>query len=304
MSHSSKISKTLQQWRQSESLSIAPFLLPAFILYAVYILYSIVNGLYMSFFRWDGASPTKVFVGLKNYIELFTADQVFMLALRNTAIWTVLNLIFPILLGLGLAVALNQNLKGRSVFRTLFYLPAVIAMIAVATMWEWMYNPSFGIINELLKWAHLETLILPWLGSPKTALYSVFAAYIWVATGPNMILFLAGLQGVPASLIEAAKVDGANVRQVFWHVTLPSIRRTLVIVLTLTIINSLKSFDLIYGMTFGGPAQSTQVLASWSYFQIFNYRYYGKGLAVAMVLLVITLLVIVPYLLWAARDEE
>ncbi len=169
--------------------------------------------------------------------------------------------------------------------RTLYYLPAIIASIAVANIWGWMYNPSLGIINTLLKEAGLGFIVQDWLGDPDIALYSVFVAYVWMATGPNMVLFLAGLQGVPVDLQEAARVDGASNWQTFRNVTVPCLRPTFIIVITLTIVNSLKAFDLIYGMTFGGPAQSTQVMASWTYFLAFNVRQYGSGMASAMVLL-------------------
>ena len=255
----------------------------------------------MSFFEWDGISPERTFVGLDNYVTLFTQDPVFWRALSNTAIWVGLSLLIPTSLGLALALALNTKLFGRVGFRAIFYLPAIIASIAVATMWSWMYHPSLGLLNYLLEGVGLATP--DWLGDRNIALYSVFVPHIWTATGPNMILFLAGLQTIPGELIDAAQVDGANRIQVFRHVTLPSLRQISIIVIALTIINSLKVFDLIYSMTFGGPGQATQVLASWSYFQAFNLRNFGTGMAVAVVLLFITLLVVVPYLIWSSKED-
>lgn len=278
------------------------FLLPALLIYGAFVLYPLLNAGFLSLFAWDGVSPNRTFVGLGNYVTLLTKDPIFWRALSNTGIWVALSLMIPTTLGLALALALNTKLFGRTAFRAIFYLPAIIASIAVAAIWSWMYHPSLGLINYVLEIIGVETMP-DWLGDRNIALFSVFIPSIWVGTGPNMILFLAGLQTVPGDLIDAARVDGATRIQVFRHVTLPSLRHVSIIVVALTIISSLKVFDLIYSMTFGGPGQATQVLASWSYFQAFNLRNFGMGMAVAMVLLLITLLVVVPYLIWAGRED-
>ncbi|WP_343417819.1 sugar ABC transporter permease [Candidatus Flexifilum breve] len=215
-----------------------------------------------------------------------------------------LSLIFPTGLGLGLAIALNQRLFGRALFRTVFYLPAVIASIAVASIWSWMYNPSLGIVNTVLIAIGQEHLIQDWLGDRNVALFSVFVAFVWQATGGNRVLFLAGLQTVRTELIEAARVDGANRWQAFRFVTVPSLRQTFIIVISLSIINSLKVFDLIYGLTAGGPGQSTHVLGSWGYFQALQLRNYGAGMAIVIILLLITLVIVVPYIRWMMRGED
>ncbi len=286
-----------------QALTALPFLLPALIIYAVFALYPIVNALILSFYDWDGISENRNFVGLNNYVQIFTQDPVFWTAFRNSIIWVVLSLIGPTLLGLALAIAVNQKIMARNSFRAIFYLPSIIASIAVATIWSWMYNPLLGLFNSLLKSLGLGFLIQDWLGDPNVALYSIFIAYVWQSSGANMVLFLAGLQGVPEELKEAAKVDGANAPRVFWNVTLPSLRQAMIVVTVLTIINSLKVFDLIVGMTSGGPGQSTQVLALWSYTQSFGLRDFGNGMAVAIVLLVLTLVIVVPYVLWISREE-
>jgi raffinose/stachyose/melibiose transport system permease protein len=285
-------------------LAPLPFLLPALIIYAVFAIYPIVSALILSFYDWDGVSENRNFVGLNNYVQIFTQDPVFWTAVRNSIIWVILSLIVPTILGLALAVAVNQKIIARNSFRAIFYLPSIIASIAVATIWSWMYNPLLGLFNVLLKSLGLGFLIQDWLGDPQVALYSIFMAYVWQSTGANMVLFLAGLQGVPEELKEAAKVDGANAPRVFWNVTLPSLRQTMIVVTVLTIINSLKVFDLIVGMTSGGPGQSTQVLALWSYTQSFGLRDFGNGMAVAIVLLVLTLVIVVPYVLWISREDE
>jgi raffinose/stachyose/melibiose transport system permease protein len=261
-----------------------------------------VSAIRLSFFDWNGfATSTPRFVGIDNYVRLFTQDPVFWTAFRNSVVWVLLSLAVPTGLGLLMAMALNRRMLGRNLMLSVFYIPAVLASIAVATMWTWIYNPMFGLLNQTLAAVGLEGWAQEWLGNQSIALYSIFVAFVWQTTGFNMVLFLAGLQTVPPELVESARVDGASPLQVFRHVTLPALRPTTAVVLVLTTISSLKVFDLIVGMTGGGPAQSTQVLALWSYTQSFGNHDFGIGNAVATVLLVISLALVVPYLLWTTR---
>jgi raffinose/stachyose/melibiose transport system permease protein len=207
-------------------------------------------------------------------------------------------------MGLGLALLLNRRMRGRNLFRTTFYLPAVLAPIAVAAMWKWIYDPNFGVLNRVLGLVGVDAIGRAWLGDPDTALHATFVASVWTVVGLNMVLFLAGLQNIPRELTEAARIDGANTTQVFRHVTLPGLRPAIVVVVVLTIINSLKAFELIVGTTGGGPAQQTQVLALWSYTQSFANHDFGAGNAVATVLLVLTLVFVLPYLGWSMRHSR
>jgi raffinose/stachyose/melibiose transport system permease protein len=249
-------------------------------------------------------TANKSFVGLANYAGVLFADPVFWTAFRNTAIWTVLSVIFPPLVGFALALGLNQNILGRTPLRALFYMPVIIAPIAVATIWRWMYDPFFGLFNAILTDLGLQGLIQDWLGDGSVALYSVFVASIWQTSGFSMVLFLAGLQGVSKTLVEASLIDGANRWQTFQHVTIPALRPTITIVVILSTINSLKAFDLIYGATGGGPAQSTQMLALWAFTQSMQLGDFGRGSAISVILLIITLAIVIPYLQWTLRREE
>jgi raffinose/stachyose/melibiose transport system permease protein len=288
--------------RGRDLAAAAPFLLPAVLLYGTFIVYPMVDAVRLSFFDWDGFATTpKTWIGLDNYRRIFRHDPVFWTAFRNSVTWLILSLIVPTLCGLGLALLLNRHLRGRNLFRTIFYLPAVLAPIAVAAMWRWIYDPNFGVLNRFLDLVGIDAVGRAWLGDPDTALYATFAASVWTVVGLNMVLFLAGLQNIPRELTEAARIDGANTTQVFRHVTLPGLRPAIVIVIVLTIINSLKAFELIVGTTGGGPAQQTQVLALWSYTQSFANHDFGAGNAVATVLLVLTLVVVLPYLGWSMR---
>ena len=279
-------------------------LLPAVAVYALFALYPMIDVFVLSFSEWNGLSPNKVFVGFENYRSVMQDDPVFWGAFRNTLVWTALAVTIPNLIGFGLALALNQNIAGRSSLRIAFYLPVIIAPIAVATIWRWMYDPFFGLFNGLLTSWHLQGWVLDWLGSKKVALWSLFAAHVWQSVGFSMVLFLAGLQGVSATLMEAARIDGAGRYRVFRHVTLPALRATIAIVIVLSLINSLKAFDIVYGMTGGGPAQSTQMLAMWAYTQAMQLGSFGKGSAISVILLLITLTIVIPYLRWNLKRSE
>lgn len=279
-------------------------LVPALIVYLLFAVYPMIDVVRMSFSSWNGLAPESKFVGMANYRAIFTQDPVFWGALWNTLVWTIFAVAIPTLISFGLALALNQNIPGRSSLRVVFYLPVIIASIAVATIWKWMYDPFFGLFNSILTYWGLSGWIMDWLGDKKIALWSVLVAHIWQAVGFSMVLFLAGLQGVSATLIEAARIDGAGRWGVFRFVTVPALGPTITVVLVLALINSLKAFDIIYGMTGGGPAQSTQMLAMWAYTQSMQLGVYGRGAAVSVVLLLITLAIVIPYMRWMFRREE
>jgi raffinose/stachyose/melibiose transport system permease protein len=279
-------------------------LAPALAIYCLFAVYPMVNVVVLSFLRWNGLTTTSQFVGLDNYVQVFTQDPVFWTAARNTILWTAMSVVFPPAIGFLLALALNQNIPGRAPLRALFYMPVIIAPIAVATMWRWMYDPFFGLFNAVLTELGLDGLIQDWLGDRNVALYSMFVASVWQTVGFSLVLFLAGLQSVSPTLIEASRVDGASRFQIFRYVTLPALRPSITIVLILSIINSLKAFDIVYGMTQGGPAQSTQMLALWAFTQAMQLGDFGRGAAISVVLLLVTTAIVVPYLRWMRGHRE
>lgn len=277
---------------------------PALVIYVVFAVFPMLDVIWLSFFKWNGLDPVKTYVGTANYVDVFTKDPVFWVAFRNTMIWTALSVIIPPMIGLALALGLNQPIFGRNSLRAVYYLPVIIAPIAVATMWRWMYDPFFGLFGQIMTSLGFGTLVPDWLGNRNIALYSAFAAYVWQSVGFSMVLFLAGLQGVDRSLVEAARIDGAGRWSVFRYVTLPALRTTLTIVLVLAIISSLKAFDIVYGLTGGGPAQSTQMLALWAFTQSMQIFDFGRGSAISVVLLGVTLAVVIPYMRWSQKREE
>lgn len=280
------------------------FVFPALFIYIAVIFIPTLYTLYLSFFNWNGVAPTKTFVGLSNYTELLLHDSVFPRAVANNLLWTLGSLTIIMGIGLMLAILLNQKLKGRIMFRGIFYFPYVLSGVIVATIWTWMYNPMQGFFNKALELIGLGSWAQAWLAEPKFALYAVFVAAVWNGVGQPMVLFLAGLQTIPQDPYEAATIDGAKPRQMFWFITVPLLRETFVIVVAITMVSSMKVYDLIYAMTGGGPAESTHVLASWMYIQTFKFANIGTGSAISMFLVLITLVIIIPYVYYTTKKSH
>lgn len=272
------------------------FLAPALVIYSVVVVYPMLFSAYLSFFRWDGVAPKKIFVGFQNYVTLLTHNEVFWIALKNNAIWLTAALLVPTSIGLSLALVLNSRFRGSHIFRSIFYFPAVLSLAVVGLIWTWIYHPDLGLANQLLDTVGLKFLKRNWLSDPQIAIYPVIVAATWNAVGLPMLLFLAGLQTIPPELHEAAKVEGAGPLQRFWYVTFPLLRETTLIVLAITSINALKAYDIIYAMTNGGPANRTQLLSTWMYFLTYNYNEVGLGTAIAVVLFSLTLIFAIPYI--------
>jgi len=288
---------------RDDSLRFLPglFLAPGLIIYSIVVVYPMIYSSWLSLFRWDGVAPTKVFVGLDNYVTLLTQNDVFWIALRNNAIWLVAALLLPTSTGLGLAILLNSKFRGSHIFRSIFYFPAVLSLAVVGLIWTWIYHPDLGLLNQALRGVGLKAFTRNWLSDPNVALYPVIIAATWNAVGLPMLLFLAGLQTIPEELHEAAKVEGAGPIRRFLYVTFPLLRETTLIVLAITAINALKAYDIIYAMTNGGPANKTQLLSTWMYFLTYNYNQVGLGTAIAVVLFSLTLIFAIPYIRFMTR---
>ena len=203
---------------------------------------------------------------------------------------------------LAFAVVLNKKFIGRTFFRGFFYFPCVIAPIAVAIIWRWIYNPSMGFINEFFELIGLN-FTQSWISDPNVSLYAVFMASLWQAIGQPMILFLAGLQAISPDVLEAATIDGANGYKKFFMVTVPLLKDTFVIVIATLIVAAMKVFDVVQGLTGGGPNDSTQMISTYMYSQVFKYNNVGYGTAIACVMVFMMLIVIVPYVSFTAKED-
>jgi len=271
------------------------FFIPALLVYIIFLIYPVIYSLILNFYEWDGLSQIRTYIGFGNYIK-FIKDPVSILALKNNLTWIIISLLIPVSIGLILSICLDRPLKGKILYRTIFYLPNILPLVAVATIWRWIYNPIFGALNTLLKLIGFSNLRHAWLSEPNIALYSIIITAIWASVGFPMLLFLAGLQNIPKELYEAAKIDGASEIQSIKYITVPLLRETFVIIVSTTIANSIKVFDLVYVMTMGGPARMTQVLGTWMYFNTFLYSRAGYGATIACIMTVLTFIISIPYI--------
>jgi ABC-type sugar transport system permease subunit len=276
------------------------FLLPAAVIYLSVVIAPVFYSLFISFFKWNGISHLE-FAGLSNFINLFR-DPIFLKAISNNLIWVVLSLFGTMTFSLGLAVMLNKKFFGRTFFRGFFYFPAVIAGIAVALIWRWIYNPNYGFINQALALIGVNYQ-QSWISSPTASLYAIFIAALWQSIGQPMIFFLAGLQTVPEEVLEAAIIDGASNTRRFFVITIPMMKETFVIVIANLIVGAMKVFDVIMGLTAGGPNDATQMMSTYMYSQTFRYNNVGYGTAIAVLMVIFMMVVIVPYIRFTAGKE-
>jgi multiple sugar transport system permease protein len=243
------------------------------------VLYSFV----MSLTNWTGLT-TREWVGLQNYIQLFTVDPLFWTVLKNTFVYGFASVALGTALALGAALLVNQKVPGISIFRAIYYLPSVTNGIAVAIMWAWMFNPRSGLVNYLLSLIGIQGP--GWFSSPQWAMLGLILVSLW-GIGPNMIVLLAGLQGIPSQLYEAARIDGADSWQEFWHITLPMLSPVLFYVMVVSMIGSFQIFENVLIMTNGGPGTATRVFVFDLYQNAFVNLRMGYASAQAWILCVI-----------------
>lgn len=260
-------------------------LLPNLIGFTMFLMIPVLAAFVLSFTEFDVISPM-TFVGLDNYLEMIR-DPIVHETLRNTFVYTLITVPVGMALALALAVALDQPIAGRRVFRAVYFLPSITSMVAVAVVWQWIYNPEFGLLNFLLSVVGVDGP--SWLSSSGTSLLSIAIVGVWKGLGYNMLLFLAGLQGVPSSYYEAAKLDGANAWQEFTNITLPMLRPTTFFIFIMSIIGSFQVFDSVMLMTEGGPGRSSSVLVHYLYQNAFEYFRMGYACALAYLLFFIVM---------------
>lgn len=277
------------------------FVLPALALYIYFVVYPFLVSIYYSLTDWDGAQPVKRFVGLSNYQELLT-DRLMWEALWHNAIWIVIGTAAPILIGLLLGVLLWTGARGRVVFRTVYFLPVVLAEVVVAIVWNWIYHPLFGALNQTLRVIGLDSWTRGWLGDPDTALLALLVTAIWSYYGFCFVIIMAGLQNVDVDLVEAATIDGANGWQRFIHVIVPQLSHVLTMITAYTLIGGFNVFGIVFVMTQGGPGTATQVIATYTYRMAFQQSELGYGAALSMVMTVLSL--VTSYIFIRLRERQ
>lgn len=263
------------------------FLGPALLIYSAFLLWPLIQSVYLSLTDWNGLSRRKPFVGLGNYQELLT-DEVFWSALVRNFIWAGAGALGPMCIGLFLALLLWSNPPGYVFYRTVYFMPQVLAPVAVAIVFAWVYEPSFGILNRFLRSLGLDQLALPWLAEPRAALFALIAVAVWVETGFAFVIFVAALQEVDRDLLDAASIDGAGPGGRLIYVTLPQIANAMNLVAVALVIAGFNAFDYVWIMTRGGPGGSTDVTSTYLYEVAFVDTRTGYGSAISTVATLIT----------------
>jgi raffinose/stachyose/melibiose transport system permease protein len=289
--------------RVQEYLTIFLFLLPAFVIFLLFVIYPIFRAIYYSLFNWNGLGPATVFVGLNNFRQILT-DQVFVKAVLNCLLIVMLSLVIQLPLALALAIMVGRDLPGRAFFRAIFFLPYVISEVITAIIWISLLDPDpeRGFINALLvliPGVHAQNF----LGDMNQVLACVFIVLSWKYFGLHMLLFMAGLQNIPREIEEAAVIDGANRWQTVRNVTVPLLGSTIRTCILLSVLGSLTQFNLVWIMTRGGPVNTSEVMATYMYRYAFIRFQLGYGSAVALVMLAICLVFSVAYLRLARQPD-
>jgi ABC-type sugar transport system permease subunit len=279
------------------------FLLPAFLLYALFVIYPFVQSIYFSLTNWNGVSATKTFVGLDNYREL-ARDSLLWTSLKHNLIWVVIGTIGPMAIGLLLAVLLWSRPRGFTLFRTVYFMPQVLSPVIIAIVWGWIYNPIFGILNQFLDAVGLDRFSRGWIGDPDVALYAVLAAAIWAETGFVFVIFLAGLQNVSRDLLDAATIDGANAWQRFRNVMVPQLSNVITVVTALLLVGGFSVFDIVFVMTGGGPSNATEVIATYTYKEAFTQNRVGYAASLSLIMTAISLVASVAFIWFREREEN
>jgi ABC-type sugar transport systems, permease components len=273
----------------SKKSVILIFILPAFILYTFLVVISIIWAGYYSFFNWSGIGKM-TYVGIENYVELLLNDKVFWPIVGHTLIYTVICIVLQVFGGLLFAIFLTRITKFRATLQTLYYIPVVISSVALCQIFTKLFSVTpTGVVNAILSSFNKDWQYLEWISSPDKALYVAAFTEGYKYLGLYMVIFYAALIGVPSELTEASIVDGANVFRQYWHVKLPYIKPVILANCVLVLNGSLRSFDISYLLTKGGPGNASELLSTYMYKQAFSSMKYGYGSAVAVMIVLICL---------------
>lgn len=265
------------------------FIIPNFIGYFIFIFIPVCFSFLLSVMKWDGSDTPMEFIGLQNFEKLFH-DSTFIISLKNTLWYAVFTVPLTLAAAMLIAVLLNSKIKGVVAYRTAFFFPYVASLVAVGAVWNMLFQPEFGPVNEFLKWLGIATPP-KWTASVDWAMWVIIIVSVWKYMGYYMVVYLAALQGISDDLYEAAGIDGANGLHKLWYITIPMLTPTTFFVVIMLTIQCFKVFDLIYVMTGGGPGRATNVLVNHIYNAAFIDFKFGYASASAMVLFVLVLLI-------------
>jgi len=283
-------------WKRHRINSGLAFVLPAVFVYLLFVAWPIFSTVQTSFYDWDGISLQREWVGFENYIELLTRDRAFGLSVRNNLIWAVVTISAMVVFGFLIAYMLNQKLRLRNVYRTLIFLPTTASLVVIGFIWEFMYRPNGGIINNVLTLLGLESWIKLWLADANVTIFAVIVVAIWAGLGVWVVIYLAALQGIPRDLYDSAAVDGATGFRQMIHLAIPLTMPTTRALLILGFIGAINQFGLIFLLSRGGPYHASEVMAYQIYDLAFKTNHAGYASALSVILLTISAIVTVVQL--------
>lgn len=284
-----------------EAIAAYLFLTPFMIFFLIFIVRAVVVAVQMSFYEWQILRPTTPFIGLDNYNELLN-DDVWWIALRNTIIFTGLTVVGTTVVGLIAALAVTRPVRGQGFFRVLLYMPSLFSVGAVGLIWVWLLNNQFGVINYFISFLGMRPV--NWLGDPNLVLPALSLTTIWWGFGFPMLIFIAGLQGIPEQLYEAARIDGASGWQIFWKITLPLLRPTILFVTVTGVISHFQVYGQPFIMTAGGPGRASYTVIFYLYQIAWTAFRMGYGAAVAVgIAFIMACLTVVQFLFFSRRVE-
>lgn len=266
----------------SNKKAICFFILPALIIFIAIIIFPIFMSGYYSTLQWDGIGKSK-FIGIDNYITLFTNhEDGFIESIKNSVILAFLSVFIQLPISLVLALVLSNKVRGENFYRSVYFIPVIVSTVVIGQLWMKIYHPGYGLLNTFLRNIGLDSLAKEWIGSTDTALGAVFVPVVWQYIGYHMLLMYAAVKSISSDIMEAAKIDGASSVQTAFRITIPLIKPILEVCVTFAVIGSLKTFDLIYVLTGGGPVHATEVPSTLMFNTIFHKYQYGYGSSMAI----------------------
>ncbi len=266
----------------------AVMLFPTLLVYSIFIVIPVFIAIYYSFTDYSGLGKAN-FVGVKNYINMF-GDKLFLIALRNTLVVLACSAVFLLAGSFLVALLMNVSFRGNAFFKMVVFAPYVIAPIIIGIIWGYILNPNYGLLNNVLRSIGLDALAIQWIGGTKWSPLALAMVFTWQVLGFHATIFLSGIKTIPGDIYEACAIDGANGLQKLFYVTIPMLKETFIINIVLIVTGVFKIYELVYQMTGGGPAHQSELLTSYMYFTVFSSRRYGYGMAIAVVILALSII--------------
>ncbi len=288
-------------WLSTKKAKIV-MLLPTLLVYTLFIIIPVIVAFYYSFTDYSGLGKA-AFTGIENYSRMFQ-DKLFLTALKNTLLVLACSIVFLLVGSFLVSLLMNVSFKGNAFFKMIVFAPYVIAPIIIGIIWGYILNPNYGLLNSLLKAVGLNALAIEWIGGTKWSPLSLAIVFTWQVLGFHATIFLSGIKAIPEELYEACDIDGANILQRVFFVTIPMLKETIIINTVLIVTGVFKIYELVYQLTGGGPAHQSELLTSYMYFTVFTSRRYGYGMSIAVAILTLSIVGSFAYIKITAKKRR